>query len=365
MTRTPKAWAAILGFTLLVAASPATAACDKSFAQVYREIAPSVVRVLAVAIDPFSLTERARMGTGAGVVVDDEGHVVTNAHVVHDAREIAIAVSDEDIRPAETVGFDPISDLAVVRAREPGPGLTRAKLGSAERLAVGAGVLALGYPLGLDKTATQGIISGTGRIVPLSPMSWLTPMLQTDAAVSPGNSGGPLVDLCGEVIGINTLAGPLGQSINFAVPIDIVRELLPQLVAQGRVIRPWHGIHGRLVPPVMTYTLGIPPGFMVETIEPGSPAEQIGLRGGSLRVAVGADESLLGGDVITEVNGQPTTDMETVIRIARGLEVGDKVTLVYLRDGTTKRAEVVLPERPILPGDLQRFRRTQERRFAQ
>ena len=106
-----------------------------------------------------------------------------------------------------------------------------------------------------------------------------------------------------------------GQNLNFAVPIDIVQDLVPQLVAQGRVIRPWHGIHGRLVPPVLMYTLGIAPGHMVETVEPGSPAKEIGLRGGHLPVAIGADEFLLGSNVITQVNGEALTDMETVIRI--------------------------------------------------
>jgi S1-C subfamily serine protease len=147
------------------------------------------------------------------------------------------------------------------------------------------------------------------------------------------------------------------------VPIDTVRELVPQLVAEGRVIRPWHGIHGRLVPPMLMYTLGIAPGFMVETVEPGSPAERIGLRGGRLPVAVGADRFLRGGDVITRVNGEPLEDMETVIRIVTAVEVGDRVALEYRRDGMTMTAEVVLPERPTLPGDMQRFRERRESRF--
>jgi S1-C subfamily serine protease len=363
MYRVITAWAVVAGWAMLIAPASAAESCDKSFAEAYREVAPSVVRVLAIAIDPFSLTERVRMGTGSGVVIDDAGHVVTNAHVVYDAADVVLSLESDEIRPARVVGFDPISDLAVVepldRSRRP----PKATLGSAQGVEIGRQVLAVGHPFGLEKTATQGIVSGTGRVLPLSPMSWLTPMMQTDAAISPGNSGGPLVDLCGRVLGINTLSGRAGQNLNFAVPIDTVRELVPQLVAEGRVIRPWHGIHGRLVPPMLMYTLGIAPGFMVETVEPGSPAERIGLRGGRLPVAVGADRFLLGGDVITRVNGEPLEDMETVIRIVTAFEVGDRVALEYRRDGMTMTAEVVLPERPTLPGDMQRFRERRESRF--
>jgi S1-C subfamily serine protease len=363
MNQIVKACAVILGCAVLAAPAKAAAACDRPFAEVFREVAPSVVRVLSVAIDPFNLTERVQMGMGSGLVIDDDGHVVTNAHVIHDASEIVISVDAGDMREAKIVGLDPISDLAVVGLTDRSVRLTKAKLGSTKTLEVGEEVLAVGHPLGLDKTVTQGIISGTGRVVPFSPMSWLTPLLQTDAAVSPGNSGGPLVNRCGEVIGINTLAGREGQNLNFAIPIDIVQDLVPQLVAQGRVIRPWHGIHGRLVPPVLMYTLGFGPGFMVETVEPGSPAEEIGLRGGRLPVAIGADEFLLGGDVITQVNGEALTDMDTVIRIVKAFKVGDTVKLEYRRDGMAQSAEVVLPERPMLPGDVQRFRQWRQRSF--
>lgn len=363
MVHVMKAWAVILGCAILAAPASAVASCDKPFAEVFRAVAASVVRVLSVAIDPFNLTQRVQMGMGSGLVIDDDGHVVTNAHVIHDASEIVISVDADDMREAEIVGLDPISDLAVVRLTDRSVGLTKARLGSTEGLEVGEEVLAVGHPFGLDKTATQGIVSGTGRVVPFSPMSWLTPLLQTDAAVSPGNSGGPLVNRCGEVIGINTLAGREGQNLNFAIPIDIVQDLVPQLVTQGRVIRPWHGIHGRLVPPVLMYTLGFGPGFMVETVEPGSPAEEIGLRGGRLPVAIGADEFLLGGDVITHVDGEALTDMETVIRIVKALKVGDTVKLEYRRDGMAQSTEVVLPERPLLPGDVQRFRQWRQRSF--
>jgi S1-C subfamily serine protease len=183
----------------------------------------------------------------------------------------------------------------------------------------------------------------------------MTPFIQTDAAISPGNSGGPLVNRCSEIIGVNTLRSEAGQNINFATPIDLVRELVPQMIEKGRVIRPWHGINGQMTPRELALILGLAPGFLVETIEPGSPAEKINLRGGTFRIVIGLQEYLLGGDVITKVNGERLTDMETVARIARSLRVGDNVKLEYWRSGELHTAEVVLPERPVLPGDLMRF----------
>ncbi len=184
----------------------------------------------------------------------------------------------------------------------------------------------------------------------------MAPFIQTDAAINPGNSGGPLVDSCGEVVGINALYAEDVQNINFAIPIDLVRELVPELLKKGRVVRAWHGINGRIVPMQLVYTLGLVPGFLVETVEPGSPAEKIELQGGTLPIKIGMEEYLLGGDIITKVNGEEIRDIETVARIARSLEVGDTVHLEYWREGKTLTVEVVLPERPTLPGDVRRFR---------
>jgi len=357
MNRKRGVCALALGCTLLALPGASAAECDKSWADVFRETVPATVRIATVVIDPFSLTERVRTLTGTGVIVDD-GHIVTNAHIVYDARAIAVTVgpNGNGVSEAEVVGLDAISDLAVIRLMRRGAQLPKARLGRSGDLDIGTEVMAVGHPLGLDTTASTGIVSGTARVLPFTPMSWLTPMLQTDAAISPGNSGGPLVDRCGAVIGINTLYGRKGQNINFAIPIDMVRELLPELVETGHVARPWHGIHGRYLPLEMAVALGVEPGFLVETVEPGSPAEEIGLRGGGLRVTIGAEVFLLGGDVITEVNGEILHDMDTVIRIVRGLEIGDTVDLQYAREGMLLSTRVVLPERPLLPGDVQHLR---------
>jgi len=342
---------------LLLAVPPAGAAtCDRSFADVFRQVSPSVVQVFSVSIDPFTMMHRVQHGVGTGFVIDDDGHVVTNAHLVHGSSVVMISVGGDTMLQAEIVGVDPISDLALVKLSEPGHQLEKARLGISDNLDVGQEVLAVGYPFGIGKTATRGIISGMERVMPFYTSSWMTPLVQTDAAISPGNSGGPLVNRCGEVIAINTMGASAGQNINFSIPIDTVREYLPQLIEHGRVIRAWHGINGAIVPPSLAYSFGITPGYVVETIEPGSPAEKIGLRGGTFPVVIGNNEFLLGGDVISEVNGEVLDDMETVYRIARSLKVGDTIKLSYYRDGFPQQTEVVLPERPVLPGDTRRFK---------
>ena len=333
----------------------AAAECEKSFSDVFREVSPSIVQIFAVSIDPFSLMHRVQHGVGTGFVVDDSGHVVTNAHLVYGASTIMVATSSDEMLEAQLVGVDPLSDLAVVRLSVPGHKLSKAALGSSAELRIGEEVLAVGYPFGIGKTATRGIVSGMERIMPFSPSSWMTPLIQTDAAINPGNSGGPLVDRCGTVIAVNTIGSSAGQNVNFSIPIDTVVEYLPQLIERGRIVRPWHGINGAIVPMPMVFSFGIPPGYIIETIEPGSPAEEIGLRGGNFPVIIGNNEFLLGGDVIREVNGVELTDMDTVIEIARSLQVGDTISIKYYRDGFLQTAEVELPERPILPGDTRRF----------
>jgi S1-C subfamily serine protease len=330
--------------------------CDQSFADVFDANASSVVRIFTVAIDPFSVLERVQTAVGTGFVIDDDGHVVTNAHMVFEATQVLISISDGELLPAVITGIDPITDVAVVQFEEEMPELQAARLGRSSDLRIGEEVIAIGFPFGIGKTATHGIISALERVVPLSPFSWRAPFIQTDAAINPGNSGGPLIDSCGNVIGVNTLSAELGESLGFAVPVDLVRELLPDLIENGHISRAWHGINGRIVPLLLAFALGVPPGFLVETVEPGSPADDIGLRGGSYPVVLGGEEYLLGGDVILSFNGTPLVDMETVNEIARSLRVGEKVELEYLRDGMPMTAEVVLPERPMLPGDVRRFR---------
>ncbi len=341
-------------FLAAVAPAMAQQACERSPQTVFRDVSPTIVSVVAVSIDPFSLPERMHTVVGSGVVIDDAGHVLTNSHIVFGSSSIAVSTSLQEVTAAELVGADPIFDLAVLRLPPTERGLTAAALGDSDSLEIGQEVLAIGNAFGLGQAVTRGIVSGLDRVVRRSPTSWLAPLIQTDAAINAGNSGGPLVNLCGEVVGINTFRVEQGAGIGFSVPANVAKQAIPELIQHGRIKRPWHGINGKIVELPLQMLLRVPlvQGFLVETVEPGSAAEEIGLRGGSFPVRLGAEEYLLGGDIITRVNGEPLIDLQTAIRIVRSLKVGDKVSIEYFRDGRTLSAEVILPERPILPSDL-------------
>ena len=327
--------------------------CGKPFSEIFALAAPAVVSVFAVSFDAFSLSERVRPRIGSGILLDG-GRILTNAHLVFDSRVILIDLGDNDVHPAERLGFDPISDLAVLRlvdGVEPG---RAAAIGDSESLLVGEEVMAIGNPLGLGLTATRGIVSAVHRIVPRSSMSWRMSLVQTDAPISPGNSGGPLIDRCGEVVAINTIHMRDGENIGFAIPINQAMALVPQLIEKGHAVRPWHGINGKMINGQLQFLLGLPfaQGLLIETIEPGSPAEEIGLKSGSFPVRLGTEEYILGGDIIIRVNGTMLTDVRTAVGIVRGLEVGQTLELDVLRDGQMLHRQLTLPERPVLEGDI-------------
>jgi serine protease Do len=351
----------LVAVTLPLSSTPASAkpACNLPLPEAFKTVAPSVVRIFSVSIDSFRLTQRVEMETGAGIIFDDKGHIVTNAHVVYGAKQLLVSIDEQSMYPAEIVGADLISDLAVIKITDgESLQLPPARFGNSQTLEIGEDVFAVGYPLEMSKTVSRGIVSGLNRQVPMTALSWLTPMIQTDAAVNPGNSGGPLVDLCGTVVGITTLTGRKAENVAFAIPAATVNEIVPQLIAKGHIVRAWHGINGKIVPDLFVAFLEMPPGLLVETVEPGSPAEKIGLHSGLLPIVIGTEEYLVGGDVITAVNGKPLTALTDVAQIARSLKVGDKISVTYWRDGEEKTIDVVLPERPVLTGDLIAIGRT-------
>jgi serine protease Do len=328
--------------------------CTEPLPDLFQRVSPSVVFISAVTIDPYKLTDRVSSVIGSGFIISNDGLVLTNSHVVFGRQVISVILDDGQRAEAKLLGADPILDLAVLRIPAPPEGHPKATLGDSDAVRIGEEALAIGNPLGLEQTLTRGVVSGINRILPESPMSVMLPLIQTDASINPGNSGGPLLNRCGEVIGINTSILAEAQNIGFAVPINIAKRVIPELVERGRVIRPWLGVSGKLIKKELMEIINIPlvDGFLVETIEPGSPAQQAGVNGGGLPITIAGMEFLLGGDIITEINGQPLDEPEKLVKLIRSLKVGDKVLLTLYREKKTEKVEFSLPERPILPVDL-------------
>jgi S1-C subfamily serine protease len=266
-----------------------------------------------------------------------------------------VTLDDGKSTVAALVGVDPILDLAVLKIDMQGEPLPPLSLAGGELPLVGEEVVAVGNPLGFEQTLTRGVVSGVNRILPISPMSLTVPMIQTDASINPGNSGGPLLNRCGEVVGINTSVLLGAENMGFALPASIVRQVLPQLLEKGRVIRPWLGLRGQMVQKdalQMIFNIDLRDGFLVEMVEPDSPAEKSGLRGGLLPVKVAGTDFLFGGDIIVAADGVPIDNPEVYAAFAYGLKIGSKVKLTVFRDGQLKNFSLSVVERPILPWDL-------------
>jgi putative serine protease PepD len=327
--------------------------CDKTTVELFNELSPAIVSIFGMSIDPYEEQDRVSWAMGSGVIVDDEGHILTNYHIVHGLQEVSIVLEEENVVAAKVLGVDPLLDLAVLKTSGSQGNLPVAKMGDSDALEIGEDVIAIGNPMGLEKSVSRGIVSGLNRTHPSGTMSWLRPFIQTDAALNTGNSGGPLVNRCGEVIGINSRILAEGEDIGFAMPINLAKHALPELIEHGRVRRPWHGINGKMLDFSLVMLVNYPlrPGFLIETIEPRSAADLAGLRAGILPLQVGMQEFILGGDIITKVNGESITGTDVLLRIVNSLKVGDTVEVEYFREGITNTVMITLPERPVLPGD--------------
>ncbi len=332
-----------------------TAACRDSIPDLYRRISPAVVSITVTSINPYNTFERMQRQTGSGVLIDPSGLILTNSHVVFGQTIITVTLDDGRTLPAQVVGADPLFDIAVLRLPKPGPApLPTATLGDSGKLSVGEEVFAIGNPFGLDQTLTRGIVSAVNRILPGASWSLREPMIQTDAAINHGNSGGPLVDLCGNVIGINTAILPDAQGIGFAIPVNLVKSVLPDLLAGGRVVRPWLGIQGQFILPDLRKLLRVPlaEGFLVEVVEPDSPAGKLGVRGGDLDLIIAGEPFLLGGDVLSEINGVPVDKLDRLDSVLTTLKVGETVRLKLFRGDESRDVVLVVAERPLLPRDF-------------
>jgi S1-C subfamily serine protease len=292
--------------------------------------------------------------TGSGFVIDDEGHLLTNNHVVEGADRIQVKLGDsETAYDAELVGADPSMDLALLDVEAPADKLHPLTLGRSTDMEVGDPVVAIGNPFGLDRTVTSGIVSALQRQIEAPDGYSITNVIQTDAAINPGNSGGPLINAAGEVIGINSQIATGGGGggnvgIGFAIPIDTVKTELEQLKTTGEVDHAFIGLSGISITPDLAKAVNLPvnEGVLVQEVVEDGPADQAGIEGGSTSASIEGAQISLGGDIVTKMNGKQVTGMDNLVEIINEAEPRDELELTYLRDGETKTAAVTLGERP-------------------
>jgi S1-C subfamily serine protease len=289
---------------------------------------------------------------GTGFIIDKAGFILTNNHVVEDATRIRVSLYGEDedqLYDARVVGRDPLTDSALLElTQKPDHTLPEITFGDSGQVFPGDWVMAIGNPFGFAHTVTVGVISAIERQFPVA-ASRFAQVIQTDAAINPGNSGGPLLDSRGRVIGVNTAIRQEAEGIGFAVPIDTVQRVVPVLLETGRYPHPWLGILGYTITPALAQTLnlGVEQGVMVAQFYRGSPAAAAGLRAATSQAIVGNRRILVGGDIITALNGEPIDDWLDYLRyLELETRVGDRVTLTILRDGQLQQIEVTVAEQP-------------------
>ncbi|MEX2598462.1 MAG: trypsin-like peptidase domain-containing protein [Dehalococcoidia bacterium] len=326
---------------------------------IHETVSPSVVNIQVMGPIPGSPGQQGPVGNGSGFVWDSEGHIVTNEHVVADAADLVVTFSDGAVVGAEVVGEDRDSDLAVIRVESLPDGVEPVELADFEEVGVGQIAVAIGNPFGLDGTMTQGIVSALGRMLPVRAESpdggsySIPDVVQTDASINPGNSGGVLVDINGQLIGVPSamISDGFGSSgIGFAIPAAIVQQVVPVLIENGEYQHPWLGVEIATVTRAIAEALDLPDdqrGALVTRVTDGSPADEAGLQGGEETQTINGLELLIGGDIITEIDGNEVRDTSELITYqVRNTQVGDTVTLTILRDGESQALDVIMGVRP-------------------
>ncbi len=308
-----------------------------NLADLYDKLRPSVVRVEGQSGGQGSFSQGGE-SLGSGIVLDKDGHILTNYHVIEGSDSLTVVLSDGNSGDAQVVGQDPADDLAIIKADLPADTLSPAQLGDSSALRVGEGLIAIGNPFGLDGTLTTGVVSGLNRSLPSAQSGKpLRGLVQTDAALNPGNSGGPLFDLNGNVIGINTaVENPNGNTfvgIGYAIPINMAKQYMQQLMSGATITHPRLGIAGETMTKSLAKQAGVDyrPGVYVATVEPSSSADEAGIHGGDT-----------GGDIITQIDGKDVTTFDDLANTIDSKQVGDKVTLTIGRFGNGQSVDVTL-----------------------
>jgi len=359
--------------TLVPGTEEGVTAEEALLTRLYEQVSPSVVhirvtqRVARETVVPFPNLpgfpnlpdlpqipdEFYRRGEGSGFVWDEEGHIVTNYHVVAEATTVDVHFFDGTIVEAEVVGLDSQSDIAVLRVDPKATQLHPAVLGDSDALRVGQLAIAIGNPFGQTWTMTRGIISALGRTIRSGSNPFAIPeMIQTDAAINPGNSGGPLLDSHGRVVGMNTVIisrSGASAGVGFAVPINIIKQVVPELIAAGHYAYPWLGIEGRDLWPedVEAMDLDVRQGALVVGVVEDSPADKAHLRGSERTIKVDGEEIKTGGDVIIAVDDEPVHGIDDLVAyLVCHTRPGQKITLTVIRDGHEVSVPVTLGERP-------------------
>ena len=317
---------------------------------VFEQAHPAVVNISTVTLSVnFWRQIIPREGQGSGFIIDRRGYILTNNHVVEKAREIRVTLANGEKLPADLIGRDPYSDIAVIKVSSDKVDVA-VPLGDSDKIRVGQKAIAIGNPFGLSHTLTTGIVSALGRSIETSEGIEIDEIIQTDAAINPGNSGGPLLNSNGEVIGINTaiLSRSGGyQGIGFAIPINRAKEIATQLISSGRVPRPWLGIETVTIDDQLAYTLDLPVnyGLLLQKIFPESPADHAGLKGGQRYVIIGGMQLLIGGDLIVAIDDERITDSRRLANILNRKKVGQKITIEFYRGKNLLKKDTVLAEK--------------------